>query len=106
MITPASSNIIVIDCAAGDMCLHIWNLYQRHTWSSLVVVRTDGDSTQVIMLKLWFPACSALAAIHHEKSSSSPLYREFTATKGRKELSLEVELFGVACLELPLEWRV
>ena len=84
------------------MCLHIWRLYQRHSWSTLYLVTAD----EALLIKLSMPSCSETAAAHHGKTSASPLYREFSATKGKEDIPIEVDLFGVIKLDLPLEWVV
>ncbi len=86
------------------MCFHVWNFYQRHTWSSLVLAASPFDKQGSFRLLLHLPSCSPHACVHHSARPASPLYREFSARKG--QLPVEVNLFGMVRTVLALDYVV
>ena len=86
------------------MCVHIWKFYQCHTWSTIRVEASSDASSLTLLLTI--PACSQLAASHHKQTRASPLFREFSATLGKHEMDVDIDIFQILKTSMPLEWSL
>ena len=79
------------------MCFHLWNFYQRHSWSRLELVPCGGGCRNGdFRMLLYLPICSPRCRLRSYSSRRPPT----------RELRVQFNLFGMLEWEMPLECAI